>query len=157
MYRKGLLSLIVALVLCTSVISSVTVHAENGKSAGVAYRIDETYTWAIHTLVDFSDSNGEVTIADAVVVTESIIPDDKRLSIAVSRGNSFEVSDGKSSLVYQVFETGNENTFVTAGEEVLGISSGTSCGSVSLSFRTSGQKKISGYTGTISYVAKIVP
>ena len=157
MYRKGLLSRIVALVLCTSVISPVTMHAENGKSAGVAYRIDETYTWAIHTLVDFSDSNGEVTIADAVVVTDSIIPDDKRLSIAASRGNSFEVSDGKSSLVYQVFETGNENTLVTAGEEVLGISSGTSSGSISLSFRVSGQKKISDYTGTISYVVTIVP
>lgn len=176
MSRKGLLYRAFVLVLCM-LINNVTVHADgsDAKGTGIAYTVTETYSWTVHSLVDFGDNKGSnthstVSKENAVVVTKNVIRNGYTLKISLSDDNSFKVSTEQgNTLDYRVYNKQWENDIIPTsavplgiGDTVLTVPAGVNSAKFPLTFDlttafgTNAAEVAGDYVGVIRYKAEVV-
>lgn len=177
MSRKGLLYRAFVLVLCM-LINNVTVHADgsDAKGTGIAYTVTETYSWTVHSLVDFGDNKGSnthstVSKENAVVVIKNIIRNGYTLKISLSDDNSFKVSTEQgNTLDYRVYNRQWENDIIPAsavplgiGDTVLTVPAGVNSArspltfDLTTAFGANAEEVAGDYVGVIRYKAEVVP
>lgn len=131
---KKLFTLVLAVLMLCSV--SVTAFATDldknhtGGSMTVSYGVDEGYVVTIPADVTVSTAGEERTLSANSV----LLPDGKTLTVSVASANGFKLEYAGSKIPYTVSVGSTKQT--TATFTALSILSGTTSGSVKLTFKT---------------------
>lgn len=134
-------------------------------STNVKYHVDESYSWSIHSDIDFdknkagAESTVNVTADNGVKINKNVIGDGKKLSIKIKDDQAFEIKNGSTTLTYKVYNSENASgTALKNGDEVVSAVAGTNEASTAMTFvLTTNTTEVAGdYTGTIAYTASIV-
>ncbi len=132
---KKLLTLVLAVMMLCSV--SVTAFAatdlDKGNNVGsmtVSYGVDEGYVVTIPADVTVSTTGVETTLSASKV----LLSDGKTLTVSVASANGFKLECAGSKIPYTVSVGDTEQTNATF--TALSIKSGTTSGSVNLTFKT---------------------
>ncbi len=164
--KKLLSILMVALCVLTL---GVAAEDPDTKGANVQYRVNESYTWAVHADIDFGanagvnqtvNRNAAIEGGDAVgvAVTENVISDGKKLQIKVASQNNWRVVNGSTSLAYTATPAGG--SALANNDTVLEVPAGTNTGSKAIAFSLntgSATAEVAGnYLDVLTYTAAIV-
>ena len=157
------------LFICILLLLCLSLHlVAEDKTATVRYHVDQSYTWEIHSVINFGSNAGVNQTVDVtakigssdigVRVLKNVIGDGKELVISLNDTNTFKVFNGNTTLDYQVSKTvGGEP--LSTNSRVLGVPAGTNTANQPLYFRLitgSGAAEVAGhYRGTVSYTAQI--
>lgn len=156
---KKLLTLVLAAAMLCSV--SVTAFAatdlDKNNTAGsmtVSYGVDEGYVVTIPADVWVSTTGVERELSANSV----LLPDGKTLTVSVASANGFELNYAGSKIPYTVSVGSTEQT--TATFTALSILSGTTSGSVKLTFKTTqadiaGATKAGNHTDTLTFTCGV--
>ena len=155
---KKLLSLVLAVMMLCSV--SATVFAadlDEGSNVGsitVSYGVAEGYVVTIPADVSASTAGVETTLSASSV----LIPDGKTLTVSVASTNNFNLEYAGSMIPYTV--SVGETKQTTATFTALSILSGTTSGSVKLSFKTTDgdiakATKSGNHTDTLTFTCSV--
>lgn len=161
------------------VVNSTTHHdLKDSATVNLEYRVATTYTWAIHTDIDFGDAAGVdkdvERNSNTVEVKANTIPEKTKLKITVEGSgeqdasyanhkkftitNDVTGSTGTEVLGYKVAKA--DATEINPGDTVLEVLSGTKTGSTNLTYTLHTTKKtaeVAGtYKGTVTYTSEIV-
>ena len=156
-----------ALMLASQVGGVVALAADDTKSTNLTYKVDETYTWSIHSAVDFDSNAGVnktvVRDSNAVAVTKCVLAEGHVLHISVKgngTSNAFTITNGGTEILsYTVVSSAIGTNALTAGADVLTNASGAANQSTNMTFTlatTSKAQEVAGtYSGTVTYTAAI--
>ena len=158
-----------ALMLASQVGGVVALAADDTKSATLTYEVDETYTWSIHSTVNFNSNAGVnktvVRDSNAVAVSKCVLAEGHVLHISVKgngTSNAFTIKNGDGGteiLSYTVVSSAIGTNALTAGADVLTNASGQANQSTSMTFTlttTNKAQEVAGtYSGTVTYTAAI--
>ncbi len=145
--------------------SVMPVLASDEQTTNVYYNVDQTYTWSVHSDIDFGKDAGAGTTVESdsnvVRVTENVITEGSHLYISIKGSGTdrtFTISERNgTNLDYDVY---NGTTKVATGENILNIEAGNNADSAELRFVLHTQDdtaEIAGdYSGTVTYTATIV-
>lgn len=164
-------------VFATDKVVNSTTHSDLKDSATVEVKYDvaTTYTWTIHTDIDFGKTAGVDKDVEretnTVEVKANTIPEKKKLKITVEGSGEADASHenhkkftikngptGTEVLGYKV--TKADTTEINPGDTVLEVKSGTSTGSTTLKYTlhtTTKTAEVAGeYRGTVTYTSEVV-
>lgn len=131
---KKLLALVLTVImLCSVSVTAFAADLDEGNNVGtitVSYGVDEGYVVTIPADVTVSTAGVETTLSASSV----LIPDGKTLTVSVASTNNFNLEYAGSQIPYTVSVGETEQT--TATFTALSITSGTTSGSVKLTFKT---------------------
>lgn len=156
---KKLFTLVLAVLMLCSV--SVTAFAatdlDKNNIAGsmtVSYGVDEGYVVTIPADVTVSTAGVESTLSASNV----FLPDGKTLSVSVASANGFKLNYAGSEIPYTVSVGSTQQT--TATFTALSILSGTTSGSVKLTFKTTqadinNATKAGNHTDTLTFTCSV--
>ena len=156
-----------ALMLASQVGGVVALAADDTQSTNLTYKVDETYTWSIHSAVDFGSNAGvnKTVVKDSnkVEVTKCVLAEGHVLHISVKgsgTSNAFTINNsGTEILSYTVVSSAIGTNALAAGADVLTNTSGSANQSTSMTFTlatTSKAQEVAGtYSGTVTYTAAI--
>lgn len=156
-----------ALMLASQVGGVVALAADDTKSANLTYKVDETYTWSIHSAVDFGSNAGvNKTVAkgsNKVEVSKCVLAEGHVLHISVKgsgTSSAFAINNGGTEILsYTVVSSAIGTNALTAGADVLTNASGQANQSTNMTFTlatTNKAQEVAGtYTGTVTYTAAI--
>lgn len=144
--------------------SVIPVLASDVQTTNVYYNVDQTYTWSIHSDIDFGkDAGADTTVesdSNVVQVTENVIAEGSHLYISIEGSGTdraFTISERNgTNLDYDVY---NGTTKVVTGENILSVEAGKNSDSADLKFVLHTQDdtaEIAGnYSGTVTYTATV--
>lgn len=155
---KKLLTLVLAvLMLCSVSVTAFAADLDKGNNVGsmtVSYGVDEGYVVTIPADVTVSTDGVETTLSASNV----LLPDGKTLNVSVASANGFKLEYADSKIPYTVSVGNTEQTNVTF--TALSITSGTTSGSVKLTFKTTnadiaGATKAGNHTDTLTFTCGV--
>ena len=131
---KKLLSLVLAvMMLCSVSVTAFAADLDKGNNVGtmtVSYGVAEGYVVTIPADVSVNTAGVETTLSASSV----LLPDGKTLTVSVASTNNFNLEYAGSKIPYTVSVGETQQT--TATFTALSIASGTTSGSVKLTFKT---------------------
>ena len=131
---KKLLSLVLAvMMLCSVSVTAFAADLDKGNNVGtmtVSYGVAEGYVVTIPADVSVNTAGVETTLSASSV----LLPDGKTLTVSVASTNNFNLEYAGSKIPYTV--SVGETKQTTATFTALSITSGTTSGSVKLTFKT---------------------
>lgn len=149
---------------------------ETSLNTTVKYEVTESYTWQIHSAIDFGKTTAAAVSTDKtksnneVKVSKSLLPNNTKLQIKIEGAYKATKDDTSSSgftiatdegatRTYTV--TKPENTNVNTGDVVLEVKAGVTEGSVNLTYTlqdvaANTAEKSGTYNGTVTYSAAVV-
>lgn len=131
---KKLFTLVLAfMMLCSVSMTAFAADLNEGSNSGsmtVSYGVDEGYVVTIPADVTVSTAGVETNLSASKV----LLPDGKTLTVSVASANGFKLEYAGSKIPYTVSVGNKEQT--TATFNALSITSGTTSGSVKLTFKT---------------------
>ena len=140
--------------------------ANTGKETTVNYEVKESYTWSVPTEITFTSNKTTITTSGTtgatqdVLVTQNIIPNDKKLVISVTN-NDYKIQTAEGAILnYKVSVKGpgdQYNELTSTKKDVLSVDAGTNTGSATLKFELTKDhfEKAGTYTGTVSYTSAL--
>lgn len=155
---KKLLTFVLAvLMLCSVSVTAFAADLDKGNNVGsmtVSYGVDEGYVVTIPADVTVSTAGVETTLSASKV----LLPDGKTLTVSVASANDFKLEYAGSKIPYTVSVGNTEQT--TATFTALSITSGTTSGSVKLTFKTTnadiaGATKAGNHTDTLTFTCGV--
>lgn len=153
-----------------------TTHSDLKDSAtvDVKYDVATTYTWTIHTEINFGNSAGVdkdvERNSNTVEVKANIIPEKMKLKITVEGSGEqdtsyenhkkFTIKNGDAGTEILGYKVTKDATEINPGGTVLEVNSGTNTGSTTLKYTlhtTTKNAEVAGeYRGTVTYTSEIV-
>lgn len=146
----------------------------DSQTVKVKYNVATTYTWSIHTDIDFGKAAGVDKDVErennTVEVKANTIPEGCKLKITVegsgeedtSHGNhkKFTIKNGtKGTEVLGYKVTKEDTTEINPGDTVLEVKSGTNTGSTTLKYTlhtTTKDAEVAGdYNGAVTYISEL--
>lgn len=131
---KKLLTLVLAaMMLCSVSVTAFAADLDEGNNVGtmtVSYGVAEGYVVTIPADVSVSTAGVETTLSASSV----LLPDGKTLTVSVASTNNFNLEYAGSQIPYTVSVGETKQTSATF--TALSITSGTTSGSVKLTFKT---------------------
>lgn len=131
---KKLLTLVLAvMMLCSVSVTAFAADLDEGNNVGtmtVSYGVAEGYVVTIPADVTVSTAGVETTLSASSV----LLPDGKTLTVSVASTNNFNLEYAGSQIPYTVSVGETKQTSATF--TALSITSGTTSGSVKLTFKT---------------------
>ena len=157
-----------ALMLASQVGGVVALAADDIKSTTLTYKVTESYTWTIHSAIDFGNDAGiKKTVAkgsNSVAVTKCVLAEGHTLHISIKgsgTSNAFTINNGGSEILnYTVVSSAIGTSALTSGADVLTNASGAANASTAMTFTlattTTRPQEVAGtYSGTVTYTAAI--
>lgn len=155
---KKLLTLVLAvLMLCSVSVTAFAADLDKGNNVGsmtVSYGVEESYVVTIPADVTVSTAGVERELSASSV----LLPDGKTLTVSVASANGFKLEYAGSKIPYTVSVGDAKQT--TATFTALSITSGTTSGSVKLTFKTTeadiaGATKSGNHTDTLTFTCGV--
>lgn len=155
---KKLLALVLAVImLCSLSVTALAASLNESNKVGtvtVSYGVDEGYVVTIPADVAVSTAGVEATLSASHV----LLPSGKTLTVTVSSANGFKLKYESSQIPYTVSVDNTKQT--TATFPALSILSGTTSGSVKLTFQTTaadiaGATKAGSHTDTLTFTCGV--
>lgn len=153
-----------------------TTHTDLKDSATVEvkYEVATTYTWTIHTDIDFGKTAGVDKDVEretnTVEVKANTIPEKMKLKITIEGSGEadashenhkkFTIKNGATGTEVLGYKVTKDTTEINPGDTVLEVKSGTSTGSATLKYTlhtTTKNAEVAGeYKGTVTYTSEVV-
>lgn len=148
---------LVIVMLCSASATVFAADLDEGNNVGtitVSYGVAEGYVVTIPADVTVGTAGVETTLSASSV----LLPDGKTLTVSVASTNSFNLEYAGSQIPYTVSVGETEQT--TATFTALSIASGTTSGSVTLTFKTTAEDiaqatKSGNHTDTLTFTCAV--